>query len=77
MLLGRPWHIDKKVIYDGRENNLTFEKDGRRHTLLPLKDENPNVQVNPRVMLVGGKDFLHKLKETKINYVVVSKPKLF
>ena len=58
-LLGRPWQFNKKVIYDGVENNFTFEKDGRRHTLLPLDDEKVGKQVIPRVMLVGGKTILH------------------
>ena len=55
VLLGRSWQFNKKVIYDGRENTFTFEKDGSRHTLLPLKDERSEEQVNPHVLLVGGK----------------------
>ena len=39
VLVGRPWKFNRKVIYDGRENTYTFEKDGRRHTLNPLKEE--------------------------------------
>ena len=54
MLLGRPWQIDRKVIYDGRKKTFTFEKDGGRRTLHPL-EEKPKEQVIPRVMLVGGK----------------------
>ena len=46
------------MAYDGRENNFTFEKDGRRHALLPLKDEKQEEKVSPRVMLVGGKKFI-------------------
>ena len=41
MLLGKPWQSDKKVTYDGRDNTFNFEKYERRHTLIPLKDENP------------------------------------
>ena len=62
------------MIYDGRENTFTFEKDGRRHTLLPFKDVKIEEQVNQRVMLVGGKEFLHQLKDTEVNFVVVGKP---
>ena len=73
VLLDRPWKFDT-VVYDGRANTFTFEKDGRRHTLHPLKDKNPEEQVCPRVMLVGGKEFLHELKDNEINYVVLGKP---
>lgn len=44
VLLGRPWYFDRKVVYYGRSNTFTFEKDGRRHTLHPLKDEKPEEQ---------------------------------
>ena len=70
VLLGRSWKFDRKVIYDGRGNTFTFEKNGIRHTLHPLKDEKLKKQDIPQVMLVGGKEFLHQLKETEVNYVV-------
>jgi hypothetical protein len=40
VLLGRPWQFDRREIHDGRSNTYTFEKDGRKNTLIPLKDEN-------------------------------------
>lgn len=55
VLFGRPWKFNGKFIYDGRENTFTFEKDGRRHTLLSRKDETLEEQVSPKVLLVGGK----------------------
>jgi hypothetical protein len=39
VLLGRPCKYDRNVVYNGRENTFTFEKEGIRHTLIPLKDE--------------------------------------
>ena len=74
--LGTLWQFDKKVIYDGRENIFTFEKDGRRHTLLPFKDEKLEEKVNPRALSVSEKEFLHQLKVIEVNYVVVGKPKI-
>ena len=38
VLLGRPWQFDREVVYDGRANIITFEKDGIRHIFHPLKD---------------------------------------
>ena len=55
MLLGIPWKFDNKVVYDGRENTFTFEKEGTRHTLHTLKDEKLEEQVKQKVFLVGGK----------------------
>lgn len=76
VMLSRSWKFKIKVIYDGRENTFTFKKYGRRHTLLPLNDEKLEKQVRQRVMLVGGKQFLHRLKDTEVNFVVVGKPKV-
>ena len=39
ILLGRPWKFDRKVIHDGERNCYTFEKDGIKHTLEPLREE--------------------------------------
>ena len=39
ILLGGPWHYDRKVIHDGRRNTYSLEKDGEKHILFPLKDE--------------------------------------
>ena len=64
------------MIYDGKENTSTFEKDGRRHTLLLLNDQKPEEQVIQKVLLVGGKEFMHKLKDTEVNFVVVGKPRV-
>lgn len=64
MLLGRPWKFDMRVVYDGRANTCTFEKDGVKHTLIPSKDENLEEQ---KVLLVGGKEFLHEIKDNEIS----------
>ena len=29
ILLGRPWQYDTKFFYDGKENSISFKKDGR------------------------------------------------
>lgn len=29
LLLGRPWEYDKESIYDGKENTISFKKNGR------------------------------------------------
>lgn len=56
-LLGRPWKYDRKSINYGRWNIYTLDKDGQKHTLLPLKDE-VEEEINPKVFLISGKELL-------------------
>ena len=37
--VGRPWQYDRNVMYNGRENTFVLEKEGKIHTLVPLKEE--------------------------------------
>ena len=55
VLLGRPWQYDRNVMYNGRENTFILEKEGRRHTLVPLKDEKVEGQTSPKKLLVKEK----------------------
>ena len=58
VLVGRPWQYDIKEIHYGMNNTYTFEKDGEKNTLLPLKDEGVIEENNLKVLLVSGKEFL-------------------
>ena len=58
ILLGCPWKFDRKVIHDGERNYYKFEKDGIKHTLVPLKEESIPETSSPKVLLLGGKEFL-------------------
>jgi hypothetical protein len=65
VLLGRPWQYDKNVMYNGRENKFTLEKEGKKHTLIPLKDEQAEEQTNSKVLLVKEKEFLSTSKKKR------------
>eukprot|EP00253_Pinus_taeda_P026853 PITA_26853 len=39
ILLRRPWQYDRKVTHDGKTNCYKFTKDGVKHTLVPIKEE--------------------------------------
>eukprot|EP00253_Pinus_taeda_P032747 PITA_32747 len=39
ILLGRPWQYNRKVTHDGVKNCYKFMKDGIKHTLMPIKEE--------------------------------------
>ena len=77
VLLGRPWKFDIKSVHDGKRNTYTIEKDGKNHTLLPLKDEEDKGAARNNVMLISGKELLQEVKKEKeMNFVVVGKPKV-
>ena len=39
MLLDRTWQYDFKVVHDCVKNVFTIEKGGRKHSLIPLHNE--------------------------------------
>ena len=62
-------------MYNGRENTFVLEKEGRRHTLIPLKDEKVAEQTRPKILLVKEKEFLEQLQEEEVSFAIVGKPK--
>eukprot|EP00253_Pinus_taeda_P004597 PITA_04597 len=72
ILLGRPWQYDRKVTHDGVLNCYKFEKDGVKHTLVPIREEKEAAEVNePKALLMNGKQFL---KQVENNIVVDDLP---
>ena len=55
MLLVRPWYYDCKVVHDCVRNVFTIEKGGRKHSLIPLKNEElrrRNLSIGSQVELI-------------------------
>jgi hypothetical protein len=44
-------------------NTYTLEKDGRSHTLLPIKDKVVKPKVNNTILLMSGKELLTELEK--------------
>ena len=65
VLLGRPWQYDRKSIHDGIRNTYSLEKDGKKHMLLPLKDETTKGESGPSILLMSGKELLQRVKQAK------------
>ena len=77
ILLGRPWQYDRKAIHDGRKNTYSMEKDGKTHTLLPLKDEATQEDLDSNILLMTGKELLQEVKkEEELHFSLVRKPKV-
>ena len=66
VLLGRPWKYDRSVSYDGRNNTYTYEKDGKKHTLIHLKEEHIEEQISTKVLLIIRKEFLNQFREVEV-----------
>eukprot|EP00253_Pinus_taeda_P021605 PITA_21605 len=58
LLLGRPWQFDRSAVHDGKTNCYKFVKDGIKHTLVPIKEENTAEASGVKALLLGGKEFI-------------------
>jgi hypothetical protein len=77
VLLGRPWQFDRNVVHDGRMNTYTLEKDGKSHTLLPIKDKEVKPEVSTAILLMSGKELLTEMEKNEDpQFFVVRKPKI-
>jgi len=76
ILLGRPWRYDQKVVHDGKTNCYKFVKDGIKHTLAPIKEEETTETSRKKVLVMGGKQFLKQIEDSEVNYAVVRREKI-
>ena len=58
ILLGRPWKYDMNENHDGRKNVYELEKDGVKHKIMLLQEEDSGGKDNPKTLLLSGKEFL-------------------
>jgi len=75
ILLGRPWQYDRKVVHDGKTHCYKFVKDGIRHTLVPIKEEERAEVSEMKALLMGGKQFLKQIDESEVNCAIVRRAK--
>eukprot|EP00253_Pinus_taeda_P007187 PITA_07187 len=75
LMLGRPWQFDRSVVHDGKTNCYKFVKDGIKHTLVPIKDENTADASGVKALLLGGKEFIKQIEDSEINFVVIRRPR--
>jgi len=58
ILLSKPWQYDMKAIHDRETNCYKFIKDGIKHTLVPMKEEDAAETSGTKALLLGEKEFL-------------------
>ena len=71
ILLGRPWQYDRNAKHDGRKNVYELGKDGIKHKLIPLQEKEETGSLG--ILLLGGNEFLQKLREEEVSYAIVCK----
>lgn len=76
ILLGRPWQYDRKVVHEGKTNCYKFVKDGIKHMVVPIKEEETIETSGTKVLLMGGKEFLKQTEDDEVKYVVVRRPRV-
>eukprot|EP00253_Pinus_taeda_P008602 PITA_08602 len=75
LLLGRPWQFDRSAVHDGKTNCYKFVKDGIKHTLVPIKEENTTEASGVKALLLGGKEFIKQIEDSEINFAVIRRPR--
>eukprot|EP00253_Pinus_taeda_P016851 PITA_16851 len=75
LLLGRPWQFDRSAVHDGKTNCYKFVKDGIKHTLVPIKEENTTEASGVKALLLGGKEFIKQIEDSEINFAIIRRPK--
>eukprot|EP00253_Pinus_taeda_P032563 PITA_32563 len=65
ILLCRPWQYDRKVNHDGENNCYMFVKDGIKHMLIPMKEEDIAETSGTKALLIGGKEFLQYIEDNE------------
>ena len=64
-------------MHDGKKNTYKFFKDGVRHTLIPMEEGEPSSRViDPKTLLLSGKEYLQQIEEEEVSFALVCKPKV-
>lgn len=63
------WKFDRKVVHDGEDNNYKFEKDGFKHTLVPLMEESTSWKTSSKTLLLEGNKFWYQMEKEVVSYV--------
>lgn len=50
-------------------------KDGVKHTLVPMKEEDTTESSGLKALLLGGKEFLQQMGDDEIKFVIVRRPR--
>ena len=72
LLLGRPWHYDRRILYDGYKHTYSFVKDGCKVVLGPSKPESvPKLSRGEGSSLLTQSECVKELKLGSEVYVLI------
>ena len=57
-LLGRQWKYDRGIVYDGKENSVSFKKDGKTFKIQSLLEEDESQAKTTSILVSSGKEFI-------------------
>lgn len=70
----RLWKYYQKAMHNCRRNTYNFEKDGKKHVILHLRDEGTEEEAHTIVLLMSGKELLEEAKKKEFHFALVQKP---
>ena len=60
ILSGRPWKFDKEAVHEGKRNVYSFEMNGKKHSLHPLKGKQE--EANNQLLIMTDKKIVNDWK---------------
>ena len=60
ILLGRPWQFDREAMHEGKRNVYSFEMNGKKHSLHPLKGKQE--EANNQLLIMIDKKIVNDWK---------------
>ena len=60
ILLGIPWQFDKEAVHEGKRNVYSFEMNGKKHSLHPLKGKQE--EANKQLLIMTDKKIVNDWK---------------
>ena len=60
VLLGRPWKFDREAVHEGKRNVYSFEMNGKKHSLHPIKVK--KVEVSSQLLMMTDKRIVNDWK---------------
>ena len=72
ILLGRPWQFDRNAVHEREMNVYSFDMNGQRHSLHPLRGQKEKVSERNQFIMLNEKEFLEESRMTESEVNVIS-----
>ena len=72
ILLGKLWQFGRNAVHEGKRNVYSFDMNGHRHSLHPLRGQKEKVSDKNQLLMLNEKEFLEESRMTESEVNVVS-----